>query len=380
MIPSQTILSEIDANFRIIGSYISMQINCRSSSLTGRFRRSRQWAALLVGSLILSELAGHAGFPAAYLLGPMLCAVGFGLAGVELRLPRPFLSFSQGIIGCLVARSLTGAILVSIVRDWPAMLLVIGTTVIAGGVVGWVLVKLGTLPGTTAAWGSSPGAASAMVVMSGEFGADIRLVGFMQYLRVVLVVLTASVVSRLLLGSSAPIAAADALPPSISLISLAETLVIAAGGAVGGRLLKIPAGALLVPMGLGAALHATGLVEIALPSWLLHVAYALVGWYVGLSFDRLVLNYAFKATPKLVLSTLLLIGLCGLSAWLLTRLMGIDPLTAYLATSPGGLDSIAVIATGSRADVPFVLAIQTMRLFIVLLTGPVIARLISRYA
>jgi uncharacterized membrane protein AbrB (regulator of aidB expression) len=55
-------------------------------------------------------------------------------------------------------------------------------------------------------------------------------------------------------------------------------------------------------------------------------------------------------------------------------------LTAYLATSPGGLDSIAVIATGSRADVPFVLAIQTMRLFLVLLTGPAIARLISRYA
>jgi membrane AbrB-like protein len=60
--------------------------------------------------------------------------------------------------------------------------------------------------------------------------------------------------------------------------------------------------------------------------------------------------------------------------------MGIDPLTAYLATSPGGLDSIAVIATGSRADVPFVLAMQTMRLFFVILTGPPIARLISRHA
>ncbi len=197
----------------------------------------------------------------------------------------------------------------------------------------------------------------------------------------VFVVLSASVVSRLLLGSSAPFAAAALVPPpSISFISFAETLAIAVGGAVGGRLLKIPAGALLVPIGLGAALHATGLVEITLPSWLLHVAYLLVGWYVGLSFDRLILNHAVKATPTLVLSTLLLIGLCGLSAWLLTRLMGIDLLTAYLATSPGGLDSIAVIATGSRADVPFVLAIQTMRLFIVLLTGPVIARLISRYA
>ena len=40
------------------------------------------------------------------------------------------------------------------------------------------------LPGTTAVWGSSPGAATAMVLMAEAFGADARLVAFMQYLRV----------------------------------------------------------------------------------------------------------------------------------------------------------------------------------------------------
>jgi membrane AbrB-like protein len=308
----------------------------------------------------------------------MLCAAGFGLTGVGLRVGRPVLSFSQGIIGCLVARSVTTAILGSIVEDWRAILLVIGTTVLAGGLVGWVLVKLGTLPGVTAAWGSSPGAAAAMIVMSGDFGADVRLVAFMQYLRVLLVVLTASLVSRWLLGN----AAADAVNASspVSVVALCETMAIAVGGAMVGRLLKVPAGALLLPMAVGATLHAAGLVEIALPPWLLHLAYIAVGWYVGLSFDREILGHAFKAAPTLLLSTLALIGLCAVSAWLLTRLMGIDPLTAYLATSPGGLDSVAVIATGSRANVPFVLAMQTMRLFIVILTGPPIAKLISRHA
>jgi membrane AbrB-like protein len=344
------------------------------------FRRGLQWAGLLAVSLILAELARHAGFPAAYLLGPMLCAVGFGVAGAGLRVARPVLSFSQAIIGCLVARSVTTAILGSIADDWRAILLVIGMTVLAGALVGWVLVKLGTLPGITAAWGSSPGAAAAMIVMSGDFGADVRLVAFMQYLRVLLVVLTASLVSRWLLGNSA-VAAADAARASpLSVIAFCETMAIAVGGAMIGRLLKVPAGALLLPMAVGAALHAAGLVEIALPLWLLHLAYLAVGWYVGLSFDAEILGHALKAAPTLLLSTLALIGLCAVSAWLLTRLMGIDPLTAYLATSPGGLDSIAVIATGSRADVPFVLAMQTMRLFIVILTGPPIARLISRHA
>jgi membrane AbrB-like protein len=343
-------------------------------------RRLLPWSALLVASVLVAELVRRAGFPASYLLGPMLCAVAFGVAGIELRLSRPFQSFSQGIIGCLVARSLTPGILGSIAHDWPIMLLVISTTVLAGGLVGWVLVKLGTLPGTTAAWGSSPGAASAMVLMSGEFGADVRLVGFMQYLRVVIVVFTASMVSRLLLGGPVPAVPAGAVESSIPVVPLIETLALAIGGAALGRLLKVPSGALLVPMILGAVFHATGLVVITLPSWLLHVAYVVIGWYVGLTFDRVVLNSVFKATPTLVLSTLLLIGLCMGSAWLLTRLLGVDLLTAYLATSPGGLDSIAVIATSIHTNVSFILAIQTMRLFLVLLTGPAIARLISRYA
>ena len=343
-------------------------------------RRVAQWAALIAASLVLAEIVHRAGFPAAFLLGALICGVAFGASGVELRIPRPLLSFSQGIIGCLVARALTKAIFVSIARQWPVMLLVVGSTVLAAAVVGWTLAKSGALPGATAAWGSSPGAASAMVLMSGDFGADVRLVAFMQYLRMSLVVLTASVVSRILIGGSSVTSSATAASPAVSLASLAETLVIAAAGAWAGRRFRIPSGALLVPMVLGSVVQANGVVEIALPPWLLHATYAAVGWYVGLSFDRGVLSHMFKATPRVVLSTLILIGLCAVSALLLHRWTGIDPLTAYLATSPGGLDSIAVIAVGSSANVPFVLAMQTMRLFIVILTGPPIARLISRYA
>jgi uncharacterized membrane protein AbrB (regulator of aidB expression) len=41
---------------------------------------------------------------------------------------------------------------------------------------------------------------------------------------------------------------------------------------------------------------------------------------------------------------------------------------------------VAIIATGSggAADVPFVLAIQTLRLFLIILVGPPLARLIAR--
>lgn len=72
--------------------------------------------------------------------------------------------------------------------------------------------------------------------------------------------------------------------------------------------------------------------------------------------------------------------LCGGLAWMLTRVLHIDLMTAYLATSPGGLDTVAIIAAGSRVDMAFVMAMQTLRLFTILLTGPAMARFISRFA
>ena len=56
---------------------------------------------------------------------------------------------------------------------------------------------------------------------------------------------------------------------------------------------------------------------------------------------------------------------------------GVDFLTAYLATSPGGADSVAIIAASSNVDMSFVMAMQTMRFFMVLFTGPATARFIA---
>jgi len=67
-------------------------------------------------------------------------------------------------------------------------------------------------------------------------------------------------------------------------------------------------------------------------------------------------------------------------AWMLTKTLHVDMLTAYLATSPGGLDTVAIIAAGSRVDMAFVMAMQTLRLFTILFTGPALARFLSRYA
>ena len=338
------------------------------------------WVALIFTSAALAAGLQWASFPAATLLGPLLAGVVFALGGADLKLPRWAFGGAQSVVGCLVAMSMTPSVLATLALNWPAILLAIFQVIVFGAVVGLGLMRFGTLPGTTAAWGTSPGGAAAMTAMAESFGADIRMVAFMQYLRIFVVVLTASAVAHLLLGGQAADLPAPSWSPGFDapLLPLAQTLALVGAGVVLGRLTGIPGGALLLPMAVGAVLNSLGLVQITLPPWLLWSAYAVLGWYIGLRFTPQTLRYALRALPQILLAIVVLMALCGVAAWTLTVWAGVDPLSAYLATSPGGLDVVAIIAADSGCDVAFVLSLQTLRLFAVVLTGPLTARLICR--
>lgn len=336
-----------------------------------------RWAALVVVSAALAYGLSRAHFPAAFLLGPMLAAIAFGVRGAGLSLGRPLFLGAQAVIGCLVARSATTEIAATLREDGLIILAVVGVTVAAGALTGLALTRLRVLPGTTAAWGSSPGGAAAMVAMAEDYGADPRLVAFMQYVRVAAVVLSASLAARLLADVAGP-SGAGAPGETWNWPGLAATIAVAAAGYGLASLLRLPSAPLIGPMLLGAGLHAAGFLDIALPAPVLDAAYAAIGWYVGLRFNRRTLDETLHALPGVLTATIGIILLCGVWAWVLTHWLPIDFLTAFLATSPGGLDSVAIIAVGSRADVSFVLAVQTLRLFVVLATGPILAKWIAR--
>lgn len=331
---------------------------------------------LVGGSLLLSALLLLVKLPAALLLGPMIAAIAVEAGGGDIRLPRALLYVCQAVIGCMIARVLTPAILGIFAQRWPLFLGVIAAVVAAAAAIGGAMSRRRILPGTTAVWGMAPGAATAMVFMAGEFGADTRLVAFMQYLRVVLVATLATVVARIWVGPQA--AASISWFPALHAVPFAETLGIAFLGGALGRVMRVPAGVFLVPMVLGAVLHSSGLVRLELPPWLLAVSYALVGWSIGLGFSRDILAHAVRALPQVFAAIMALIAFAGLLALILVRAFGIDPLTAYLATSPGGADSVAIIAASSRVDMSFVMALQTMRFVFLLLAGPAISRFVAR--
>lgn len=343
----------------------------------GRSAVPLQWTALVVLSAALATFLLWLHAPAALMLGPLLAAIAFAAGNGKVRMPLAPFVFAQGVVGSMIAKMIPLSIAGDILDHWALFSVGVLSVVLVSAFIGWLMTRLQMLPGTTAMWGISPGAASVMTIMSESYGADMRLVAFMQYLRIVLVAAAAAVVARIFGVNPEHHAAPEMVWfPPVNWLALGETLAIAVIGPLIAQRLKIPAGAFLVPMAVGILLTHFSLMTIELPPWLLAICYAFIGWNIGLRFTRPLLVHAVKLLPRILVCIVAMVGLCGLVAVLLVYGAGIDPLTAYLATSPGGSDSIAIITASSNADVSFVMAMQTVRLVAVLFIGPVLTRYI----
>jgi len=335
---------------------------------------------LLVLSGMISLVWGAGGLPAGLLLGPMIAGIAFGVAGIRLNVTGWPDIGAQAVIGAMVSAAITPAIVATVSHEALLFGFVVTTTLLAAAGLGWLISRFGLIPGATAIYGTSPGAATAMVLLSEAEGADPRLVAFMQYSRVLLVALAAAIVARFWIGPGGAHSPGTPWLAPVHWGNLAAVLLLAALSQQLARLLRLQAWAILGPMIVLAGLHAAGWLTIELPRWLLAVAYALIGWRIGLGFTRDALLHATKALPVIIGAALTLIAFCALVAWGLTRLAHVDALTAYLATSPGGLDSVAIIAAStSQVDLPFVLAFQSVRLLLVIALAPSITRLIWRH-
>ena len=337
------------------------------------------WAILLTLSVLLSVMWSAPGLPAALLLGPMIAGICCGVYGLRLNVPRlPFVG-AQAVIAAMVSAAVTPASLVTLGHHFVLFFLVISGTLLGAAAVGWAISRSGLIPGATAVYGTSPGAANAMVLLGEGQGADARLVAFMQYSRVLLVALAAALVAHFWANGAPTHSPGAAWFAPVDWRNLATLTVAAALSQQAARLLRVQAWALLGPMIVLSVLHAAGWIAIDLPRWLLAAAYSVIGWHIGLGFRRETLRHAGRALPVVVGAALCLMLICGVLAWGLTQLAHVDALTAYLATSPGGLDSIAIIAASTpQVDLPFVLALQAVRLLLVIGLAPLIARLIVR--
>jgi uncharacterized protein len=319
---------------------------------------------------------------------PLFAGLAIGLARaltIERRVTVPHQAMTgvHVVIGVMVGTLVQLDTLVAIARDWLPVVLVTAATLLLSLAAGQLMALRRGITRVTGAFSMIAGGATGITVMARELGADERMVAVLQYLRVLLIVFTLPAVALLVFhvdpGGSGVSSASDGGPGWW--VELGFT---AGCGVVGTALAtwaRVPVASLLGPMLVAAGLDLGGLSGGAgVPFPLIELAFLLVGLQVGLNFTRASLRTVGSALPLALLVLAALSAACAGLGVLLAAVSGVSPLDGYLATTPGGMNAVLATATATGADTTFVLAVQVLRLFAMLLTAPLIAKLLRRWA
>ncbi|ADB51825.1 AbrB family transcriptional regulator [Conexibacter woesei] len=344
--------------------------------------RSAAWLALGAATLLVAWALDALGLPSATLFGALVV----GLA-VALRLPGRFrlgegtFRSAQALTGVTLGCYMQSESLDALAGAWLPVALVSAATLLLCLLAGHVMARVTDVDEPTAALGMVAGGASGIVTMARELGADDRIVAFMQYARVLLIVLATPLLVALFFPGhhGAPgIGDGGGDGPFLGTAGdWAATVAIALAGAAAGRLVRLPAGVLLGPLLLAAGLTlALPDGSFAVPPLLREAAFAAIGLQVGLRFTVETIRRLGRLLVPVVLSVVALVVACFGLAVVLHATTHVTLLDAYLATTPGGLYVVLAAAVGTGADTTFVVAVQGLRLLVMVLLAPFAVRLL----
>jgi membrane AbrB-like protein len=340
-----------------------------------------RWGSLVALTAPVTLGLALLGVPSPALFAGLLVATGLALAGrAPAQVPASASTAAQAVIGVVIGVLAQPATLGAVARGWlPVLLVTVGTLVVSMGAGLLMGLRRGVTP-LTGMLALTAGGASGLVAVTRELGGDDRVVAVVQYLRVGIVTATMPLVAALAFGATVtavpPAAAGDGAGWVVDVAFLACCTVAGLGLA---RLTRVPAGGLLGPMAVALALSLTGLSFGANPPTLLvEVAYAVIGWQAGVRFTRPALRLVVGVLPLAAALIVLVVALCAGLGVLLSELTGASPLEGYLATTPGGVYAVLATAISAGGDVTFVVAVQVLRVLVMLLVAPVLARVVGR--
>jgi membrane AbrB-like protein len=317
--------------------------------------------------------------PSPPLFAGLIGALAFTLLSkTQLSMPRPVFVVAQAAIGVVVAAQVDTSALRAFGADWPAILLVSLATLAVSALAGQLLLIHG-VSRPTATFASIAGGASGMTAIADDLGADSRVVTVVQYLRVLIILLTLPAMVTLIFSPERGQLGAVTEHSSGWRDYLFVVLAIILGTGLG-HVVRLPSPALLGSMLAGIGLVLTPAFDGAVvPEWIQAGAFVLIGMQVGLRFTKQSLAAIGRMVPTALVMIVVVIVACAGLGLVLAQMTGESRLDSYLATTPGGLPAVIATTAETSGNVTFVTAVQLLRLILVLLLAPFVARfLISR--
>ena len=343
-----------------------------------RHSAARQILALAIG-LVSALLAARLHMPLPWMLGAMLGTTVAAMAGAPVRAPATIRPAVIPVIGVLLGSSLRPQVLAA-AAGWAPSLIVLPVFLAVAATLGGTLYRrVGGYDPVTAFFAAMPGGLNDMILIGGAMGGDERRIALAHAVRILLAVTMIGLFFGLVLGASSTGSggrwtALGALTP----VEMAWLAAAALVGGILGRITRMPAGGILMPMILSGGLHLTGIVTLPPPSLLVILAQVVMGTTVGARFAGVRLAEIRRDILLGIGSTAIVVTATALFSTLIFWLTGLPLSQAFLGYAPGGLTEMSLIALALGEDVAYVSVLHTTRIVLVIVAAPLIFRLRRR--
>ncbi len=162
---------------------------------------------------------------------------------------------------------------------------------------------------------------------------------------------------------------------------ITDLLVLFILGSLGWALLtplRVPVPALLGTIAVVGTLRIAGYPLPMAPDFFSPAVQIFLGLFVGSKVTRDTVDQLKAMIPPAMLIVIWALGLVFGMGYLISRLTYLDPVTAILSSSVGGLPEMTVIGLDTNADIPAMITIKLVRMLATIFTFPFLVRLVVK--
>lgn len=301
--------------------------------------------------------------PVPWMIGPMVAVAAVNLMGVNVFPPPYARQLGQVVIGSAVSLYFTPPVVAALSAHLTAIAVSTASAFLIGSLGALTLSRVSGVDGKSSFFASIPGGAMAMAVLADRHGAQIPPVAIAHSLRVSIVVI---IVPFALTYGGIPMEFSP-YKPLLPLDFPVLALWLAVGFALGraGERLGLQNGHLLAPIFLGAGLTVSGLQLSAVPGWLTDFAQLMFGLVLGARYERAFFVRYKLFLPFAILNSVFVLAASVIVAIGLAWAFGLPIATMILATAPGGMPEMTIVAQALQVGVPVVVAFHLFRVVVV---------------
>ncbi|MFC0132045.1 AbrB family transcriptional regulator [Massilia eurypsychrophila] len=331
----------------------------------------------LIGALLLAlagaQLCVWLDTPLPWMIGPLFATAIACMFGAPLRAPLGIRASGQWVIGTTLGLYFTAPVVAALVSysGWIAVGIVFA--LLLGFGAGVLLHGLSGTDRCTAFFAMAVGGAAEMATQGERHGAAVDRVAASHSLRLMMVVGTIPFLVRWWTGHGhGP--GLDLFVPGATAVSYGALLVLICLTGLGGLAclrLDVPNAWVIGPLFVAIGLTVGGVHLSRLPEWMVAGGQLCIGISLGTRFTPGFVHTAPRFLVACAACTLVMMLLGAGFGATLAALGGINPGTAILATSPGGIAEMSLTARNLHLGVPIVTAFHVSRMVaVVLLIGP----------